>query len=629
MVSQKQNSHYWRLDITGLRALAVLPVLFFHAFPSLLPGGFLGVDIFFVISGYLISGIIFRDLELNRFTYRDFYTKRIKRILPNLVCVLTFVFVLGWFLLSSGEFKSLGQHIYSSAAFYQNFRLLSDIGYFDLSSIEKPLLHLWSLAIEEQFYIFFPLICTLIWKFTTDKSKAVGIFLIILIAGSFITTLCLDDQNQRFYLPLPRFWELGAGILIAYAERLLNFNTKNFSIGLRNAFSIIGLTLVCGSMLLYTDTCQTPGFYSLLPVIGAALLITANDDAIINRTLLSWKVFSFIGLISYSLYLWHWPLISYLHIVTPQAPQWHYGIAVLISFPLAIFVYACVENPVRKAKSNKLVIGALITALLLCAVAGQIVKHQKGFPNREIAQVFSFTDDFTYREITHSHEFVGVPVLSFDKEKPPEILFIGDSHIEQYAPRAEYLFRKTGINAAFIANGGCLASTGTELNGSVNKKCAPMPDHIENLLKNPQIKVVVIGQMWGGLHNKVFADGMNRYLEWMKQYSIEKKFYVVLDAPWGSADEFDLKRHIKNRMDADSMLKQKIEVDYPSSSAWSDGNAQAEKYFSAYADIIGTADYVCPDRRCNLLNYKDDDHLRSSYVASEAFWIDQIYNLSN
>lgn len=303
MVSQKQNSHYWRLDITGLRALAVLPVLFFHAFPSLLPGGFLGVDIFFVISGYLISGIIFRDLELNRFSYRDFYTKRIKRILPNLICVLAFVFILGWFFLSSGEFKSLGQHIYSSAAFYQNFRLLSDIGYFDLSSIEKPLLHLWSLAIEEQFYIFFPLICTLIWKFSSNKSRAVGIFLALLIVSSFITTLCLDDQSQRFYLPLPRFWELGAGILIAYAERLQNFDTKKLSIGLRHGLSILGLVLVCGSMLLYTDAYQTPGIYSLLPVIGAALLITANDDAVINRTLLSWKVFSFIGLISYSLYL--------------------------------------------------------------------------------------------------------------------------------------------------------------------------------------------------------------------------------------------------------------------------------------------------------------------------------------
>ncbi len=471
------------------------------------------------------------------------------------------------------------------------------------------------------------MICTLIWKFTTDKSKAVGIFLIILIAGSFITTLCLNDQNQRFYLPLPRFWELGAGILIAYAERLLNFDTKKFSIGLRNAFSIIGLTLVCGSMLLYTDACQTPGFYSLLPVIGAALLITANDDAIINRTLLSWKVFSFIGLISYSLYLWHWPLISYLHIVTPQAPQWHYGIAVLISFPLAVFVYACVENPVRRAKSNKLVIGALIAALLLCAVAGQVVKHQKGFPNREIAQVFSFTDDFTYREITHSHKFGDVPVLSFDKEKAPEILFIGDSHIEQYAPRAGYLFRKTGINAAFIANGGCLASTGTELNGSVNKKCASMPDHIETLLKNPQIKVVVIGQMWGGLHDKIFADGMNRYLEWMKQYSIEKKFYVVLDAPWSTSDEYDLKKQIKNRLDLESSFKKGFYVDYPSDMKWAHGNKQAISYFSDYATLITTESFVCPNKRCNLLNYKDDDHLRSSYIEKNAYWIDSVFNL--
>lgn len=153
----------WRNDITGLRALAVLPVLIFHAFPSLIPGGFFGVDVFFVISGYLISGIIFRGIASGSFSYIEFYEKRFKRIIPNLILLLTFVAAVGWFILLPDEYANLGMHIDASTLFIQNFQLLSEIGYFTEDALRKPLLHLWSLAIEEQFYIVFPLICTLIW----------------------------------------------------------------------------------------------------------------------------------------------------------------------------------------------------------------------------------------------------------------------------------------------------------------------------------------------------------------------------------------------------------------------------------------------------------------------------------
>ena len=158
--------HYWRADITGLRALAVIPVVLYHAFPDLLPGGFVGVDIFFVISGFLISGILFRQLKLNnKIDYFDFYAKRVRRIFPNLIVLLLAVAVAGWFVLLPSEYSDLGKSIYSSAFFYQNFRLLKTIGdYFAPNVIETPLLHLWSLAIEEQFYIVFPLLCWAVWK---------------------------------------------------------------------------------------------------------------------------------------------------------------------------------------------------------------------------------------------------------------------------------------------------------------------------------------------------------------------------------------------------------------------------------------------------------------------------------
>lgn len=170
--TQQANLHYWRKDITGLRAVAVLPVLIYHAFPNLLPGGFFGVDIFFVISGYLISGIIFRGMLNDSFSYKDFYIKRIKRILPNLCTLLIAVAAVGWFLLAKPELSALGKHIYSSAFFYQNFRLLGEVDYFAVASHEKPLLHLWSLAIEEQFYIVFPIVCMLLWRFLKHSTTA-------------------------------------------------------------------------------------------------------------------------------------------------------------------------------------------------------------------------------------------------------------------------------------------------------------------------------------------------------------------------------------------------------------------------------------------------------------------------
>lgn len=173
---EASKKHYWRADITGLRALAVIPVLLFHAFPQLMPGGFVGVDVFFVISGYLISGILFRDLQRKgTIDFFDFYSKRIKRILPNLLTLLIAVAAYGFWVLTSDEYENLGRHIYSSSFFYQNFRLLSEAeGYFNEASLYKSLLHLWSLAIEEQFYIVFPVLLMIFWRLLKRRQKISG-----------------------------------------------------------------------------------------------------------------------------------------------------------------------------------------------------------------------------------------------------------------------------------------------------------------------------------------------------------------------------------------------------------------------------------------------------------------------
>lgn len=292
----QSKTHVWRQDITGLRSLAVLPVLFFHAFPNAIPGGFYGVDIFFVISGYLISGIIFRGLIKGNFSYANFYSKRIRRILPNLITLLFFVAIVGWFFMTAFEFTTLGKNIYSSAAFYQNFRLMST-NYFDISSEAKPLLHLWSLAIEEQFYIIFPIICVLIWKFSRRSVTTLGFFVAFVTIGSFILCLCVSNDTFRFYFPLTRFWELGTGICLSYAEIFLMFDSKRWTLEIRNVLSVLGLFLILFAMFFYQQEIKAPGLFTLLPITGSILLIASNVNALINRTFLSWKWMCFIGLI--------------------------------------------------------------------------------------------------------------------------------------------------------------------------------------------------------------------------------------------------------------------------------------------------------------------------------------------
>ena len=617
------KKHYWRKDITGLRAVAVLPVLLYHAFPEIMPGGFFGVDIFFIISGYLIAGIIFRGLIDNNFSYCDFYVKRIKRILPNLVILLFVVCLFGWFVLTAYEYKSLGRHIYSSAAFYQNFRLLSDINYFDQAANVKPLLHLWSLAIEEQFYIVFPIICTLVWRIFKRSSKAIGICVLVITLGSLILCLNTTDDNQRFYFPLSRFWELGIGIIIAYAENFYHLNTKNIDKNIRNALSVLGLLMIVGSFFFYHTQIKTPGLFSFLPTIGAALLIFANDDAVINRSLLSWKLMSFIGLISYSLYLWHWPLIVYLHIVIPEAPQWYYAIALLLSFPIATLVYSLVENPVRRIKSKTFIVYLLIAALIACIGLGQFVRKSHGFPSRDVALALDFDADFTYEKEVRKKSLNGTIVDVTNTDIEPTILFIGDSHIQQYAPRVKKVADTSGKSVAFLTSGGCLATIG--IGPKKSEECPYLPTKIEKLMSSPKINTVVIGQMWGVYQNEQplnFQKTIEKYIELIQKYGKDKKVIVLLDAPWDYGS-YDLKNHL-NRFNLDSIKTSDFLADYPQNNDWQKGNMYIQDKMSPYASIIKTEHLVCPNKKCNLKNYIDDDHLRSSYIKNNAFWIDEI-----
>ncbi len=311
----------YRSDIDGLRAIAVLSVVGFHAFPSWVKGGFIGVDMFFVISGFLISTIIFGSLDRNNFSFIEFYSRRIKRIFPALILVLLSSYVLGWFQLLADEYMQLGKHIAGGSGFVSNFILWSESGYFDNAAESKPMLHLWSLGIEEQFYIVWPFLLWLAWKQRLNLLTITIAIGLISFALNIVTVN--TDVVAAFYSPQTRFWELMLGSFLAYITLYKEWRVKA-SVG--NIQSLFGAALVAGGLLLVNKEQAFPGWWAVLPTTGVALIIASGSNAWLNRAILSNRLLVWFGLISFPLYLWHWPLLSFVRIVEAQHRRGEYAL---------------------------------------------------------------------------------------------------------------------------------------------------------------------------------------------------------------------------------------------------------------------------------------------------------------
>jgi len=365
--SSPQPSHpKYRSDIDGLRAVAVLSVVGFHAFPTWLTGGFIGVDVFFVISGYLISMIIFENLARGSFSFSAFYARRIKRIFPALTIVLMTCLTFGWFVLLPDELNQLGKHVAAGAGFVSNLVLWGEAGYFDNAAETKPLLHLWSLGIEEQFYIVWPLLLWLAWK-----RKFNPLVLVLFIAcASFILNVNGVRQNPvaTFYSPLTRFWELLFGTLLAWFSNekpMVPASLKNFIANsvpgafftdkqreivqiLRNASAFSGFFLLAYGLWGIDKAVPFPGYWALLPVLATVMIIMAGPQAFLNDKVLSNKVLVWFGLISFPLYLWHWPILSFARIINSELALPGFRVlAVALSVLFAWLTMQYVERPVR------------------------------------------------------------------------------------------------------------------------------------------------------------------------------------------------------------------------------------------------------------------------------------------
>ena len=507
----------YRADIDGLRAIAVLLVVGFHAWPSLIPGGYIGVDVFFVISGFLIAGIIVRELADGRFSLAGFYRRRARRILPALCVTLLASLVLGWYVLLAPDFEALGRHVLGAIFFVANFQLLGDVGYFDPAAEAKPLLHLWSLAVEEQFYLTFPFMLWFAWR----RRVSIPALLAGVGAGSLLLYGWLHGQQPAaaFYLPLTRAWELMAGALLV--TRAGSGGPPFGSRRLADALSFGGCAAIVGALALRAVASSLDVFVVPLAVAGTTLVIATGPEAAANRILLARWVLVQTGLFSYPLYLWHWLLLSMLrnYAGSEGGASWiphTLGVAAV----LAWLTYRFVERPVRSGVWRpRVVAGAFGVSFAAAAVAAGLVWQQDGFPRRTGPRMralaeFAASPHEPFQNHACGELLGGVEGLDPDgclssSPSPPTIVLLGDSHAHQYYKSLARKLPATPI--LHIGRWSCLPfSSKSHQNEQCQRSMAAALDYVAG---QPTVSTVVLAGYWNYLMAGRFVGNNVDYRE--------------------------------------------------------------------------------------------------------------------
>lgn len=683
MVSTDVQHHLthpkYRPDIDGLRAVAVLSVVGFHAFPGWVHGGFIGVDVFFVISGYLISTIIIDSLERNSFSFIEFYVRRINRIFPALLLVMIACLALGWFVLLADEYKQLGKHIAAGAGFVSNFALLGESGYFDNAAETKLLLHLWSLGIEEQFYIAWPLMLWIAWK----KKFSLLTITIALAAISFY--LNIDKVNggyvdAAFYSPQTRFWQLLAGSILAYMtlhrQSIFSLAKPNHDLianshspetngkSLRNVQSVFGVVLIITGVFVITKEKLFPGWWAVLPTLGAMLVISAGEKAWLNRVVLSNRVLVWFGLISFPLYLWHWPLLTFARILEAESLSRTARIAtVLISIVLAWLTYKLIEKPIRFGKHIQFKMIGLLVLMVMIGMGGYVIYTKNGFDFRvkQFTKISIASGDFAKFS---NHDNLNVGGRQFKVTRYPSkntIFFIGDSNADQYSPRVDYLISESPAYASrviFGTGGGC--SPIPHVVEDSHPHCLGLTETSLQLVRTDKsISTIVIAAFWpNSLSNNtsfkleyddngkktpiVFGNqgyekalsSLARFIEDLRRDSNNARIVLVLNTPFGK------------ELDPKFMASRSI-LNFPHILQLRTGGVSIKKLMASYdygavrfdlinvakttgVDVIDPINFLCGSTDCPAIDnegrpiYANPGHLNAAFSRSYINYLDEV-----
>jgi peptidoglycan/LPS O-acetylase OafA/YrhL len=617
----------YRPDIDGLRAIAVVGVILFHL--NYLRGGFVGVDVFFVISGFLITSILMTELEEGTFSLGGFYERRIRRIAPALFVVFAASVFLGYKYLLPGEFAQLANSLLAALLSVSNFVFWQQSGYFDTLSSSKPLLHTWSLAVEEQFYLLFPLLLALLFRIAR---KHIKLIILGIIAISLTLSILLTPRfaNFAFYWPITRAWELLIGSLLVLVDVPLFRRSL-----LRNLAAGIGLATIIFALLRYTGNTPFPGIAALLPCLGAALIIAAgaHGKTIVGRTL-SLKPIVFTGLISYSLYLWHWPIIVFAEHGMPLTGGLPHrlGKAVIfaVSFVVAAISWRFVERPFRRARAGsvrkKVFVTAGVAATLIAAVAIG-VGFAGGFPSRFSLQAQRIA---AYPELDasslHKNWRVGTCFLSSSstyKDFKSEVclkrdalretdLLMGDSHAAHLYYGLSQAFPE--INFMQATASGCKPTLQSGLNDET--ECRSLVDWIfKSYLPSHPVAHVLLSGRWSAGD----LDRLGDTVAYLKSVGVDPIVIgpmIEYDSALPTLLAISLRNHDPD-LPAGHRLKSFRQLDETMSQLAA--NSWHALYISYYP-------YLCSRQDCTLLlpgdiPLQDDaDHLSSSgseYVAQK------------
>jgi peptidoglycan/LPS O-acetylase OafA/YrhL len=526
----KEKNNY-RADIDGLRAIAVLSVLFYHAKIKFFSGGFIGVDVFFVISGYLITGLIVKDILAKEFSLIKFYERRIRRIFPALFVVTVAVAITGGLIYNSDSYRELGKSIVASSTSMANMFFLSQAGYFDAPSLSKPLLHTWSLSVEEQFYVFLPLVLFLVIRYFPKISML--ILSILLIASLSVNIYILQtNQDAAFYLAPLRAWELLVGSLIA----LKPVKLKPW---LQNLLSTGGLIAILICVFTYSEGTLFPGLAAVVPVLGSALIINGDSDVeTIVAKFLSLSPLVFIGKISYSLYLWHWPVIVFgkYYLIREPSPFELAGLLVM-AFILSILSWKFVETPFRSRgfMSGAQIFGFSANVLAFILLIGVLIDFSGGFPLRfdkidNLNQDDSQFDTYSRRNcpsVNNNADNYLTPKFCIigDETKEPEFILWGDSHARAVSVGLNESATKFGKGGTYTFLNACPPLLGIGINS--DKKCYLFNNEILKYIEsNPNIKTIILAARW-----PFFAEGSN-----FKQDTYGIRKLIDLDEPEKAKD---------------------------------------------------------------------------------------------
>ncbi len=624
----------YRPDIDGLRAIAVLAVVFYHYGIGAMHGGFVGVDVFFVISGYLITGIIHKEIEHGKFTFSAFYERRIRRIFPALFVVLTTTLAVGFLLLLPSDLLRLGSAALATLLFGSNVLFWRQSGYFDISSEYNPLLHTWSLAVEEQFYIALPILLIVLQRFAKGWVKPV------LIVGTILSfALCVGVQSLRpaatFFLSPFRAWELLLGGWLAVGGV-----PPIQSARVRVPMSVAALALLLWSLWWIKAGPAFPGWQAALPVIATAVLLHAGaQGSSWVRRLLSLKPLVFVGLISYSLYLWHWPLlvlVCYRNGMEPLAPALRWllcGVAIL----LAAASYRWVETPFRRRRTDavggarkKVFAAAAVASVLLLVTASFASRLHNGWQSRFSSQVVAYDEArnpvIPYKECDgRVADFKSDECRIGVKDDSPRILLWGDSHALAWAPGLDGLLREAGTSGILAVHSACAPLVGVQNPG--HGGCDILNERLLTELQGRQFDAIIMVANWpsysdpkgqysliddqGRIGNsQVFAPALERTLNEIRMHAT----HVILIGPVpGAPDDIPFRMALA-KMGVISLPAAKPAVLARSQADWF---WQAADRYRNDAEIVlvNPAPWFCNEASCiyktkqGQLLYRDGDHL--------------------